>query len=92
MLTPEQVAAVSRNIIGHMTTDPAVRASMDLDPNSPGAAATLAAAINAATHFSPPVTADDVPGIAASIKTIAQGQPGLQQASVVSMSLFFKSS
>lgn len=92
MLTPEQVAAVSRNIIGHMTTDPAVRAKMDVDPNSAGAPAALASAINSATLFSPPVTAEDVPAILASIKTIAQGQPGLAPVSVSSASLFFKSS
>jgi hypothetical protein len=90
MLTPEQVTAVSRNIIGHMTTDPAVRAAMDIDPAGPGAADALASAINAATHFSPPVTAADVPAIAASIKTIAQGQPVLEQR-VTSFSIFFRS-
>jgi len=92
MLTPEQVAAVSRNIIGHMTTDAAVRAKMDVDPNGPGAAATLASAINAATLFSPPVTPEDVPAILASIKTIAQGHPGLEPLHATSASLFFKSS
>jgi hypothetical protein len=92
MLTPQQVAAVSRSIIGHMTTDPAVRAKMDVNPNSPGAAATIASTINDATHFSPPVTAEDVPAIAASIKTIAQGQAGLEPVSATSLSLFFKSS
>ncbi len=92
MLTPEQVAAVSRNIIGHMTTDPAVRAKLDIDPASPGAAATLASAINAATLSSPPVTAEDVPAIVASIKTIAQNNPGLAQTSATSFSIFFRTS
>jgi hypothetical protein len=92
MLTPEQVAAVSRSIIGHMTTDPAVRAEMDVDPSSPGAAAALATAINAATLFSPPVTAEDVPAIVASVKAIAAGQPMLAAVSVTSFSIFFKSS
>jgi hypothetical protein len=92
MLTPDQVAAVSRNIIGHMTTDPAVRAALDIDPNSPGAAAALASAINAATLSSPPVTAEDVPAILASIKTIGQATPGLERVNAVSGILFFKSS
>ena len=92
MLTPQQVTAVSRNIIGHMTTDPAVRAKMDVDPNAPGAAAALASTINAVTLFSPPVTAEDVPAIAASIKTIAQGQPGLEPVSASSFFFFFKTS
>jgi hypothetical protein len=92
MLTPEQVAAVSRNILGHMTTDPATRAKLDIDPTSPGAAATLASAINAATLFSPPVTADDVPAIVAELKTIVQGQPNLALVNPVSFSIFFKTS
>jgi hypothetical protein len=92
MLTPEQVAAVSRNIIGHMTTDPDVRATLDIDPNGPGAAAALASAINAATLFAPPVTAEDVPAIFAAIKTITQGQPGLTPVNATSFSIFFRSS
>jgi hypothetical protein len=92
MLTPEQVTAVSRNIIGHMLTDPAVRAKLDIDPNSPGSAAAIAAAINAATLCSPPVTAEDVPAIVASIKTIAQGQPILAPSNPTSFTIFFKSS
>jgi hypothetical protein len=92
MLTPEQVAAVSRNILGHMTTDPAVRAKLDIDPNSPGAAATLASAINAATLFSPPVTAEDVPAIVAQIKAIVQQHPVLAPVNAVSFSIFFKTS
>jgi hypothetical protein len=92
MLTPEQVAAVSRNVLGHMTTDPAVRGKLDLDPNSPGAAAALAAAINAATLFSPPVTAEDVPAIVAQIKTIVEQHPVLAQVNAASFSIFFKTS
>jgi hypothetical protein len=92
MLTPEQIAAVSRSIIGHMTTDPAVRAEMDVDPSTPGAAETLATAINAATLFTPPVTAEDVPAIVASVKAIAQGQPMLAAVSATSFSIFFKTS
>jgi hypothetical protein len=65
---------------------------MDIDPASPGAAAKIASAINAATHFAPAVTAEDVPAIEASIKTIAQAQPGLAAASATSFSIFFKSS
>jgi hypothetical protein len=91
MLTPEQVNAVARNIIGHMSTDPAVRAKMDVDPNSPGAAATLASVINATTMSSTPVTADDVPAILAAIKAIAQGHPGLQPINPTGCVLFFKS-
>jgi hypothetical protein len=90
MLTPEQVTAVARDIIGHMTTDPAVRKEMDIDPTSPGAAAALASAISAATMFSTPGTAADSPAILTSIKSIAQGQPGLELVNPTGMVLFFK--
>jgi hypothetical protein len=38
------------------------------------------------------VTPEDVPAILASIKTIAQGHPGLEPLHATSASLFFKSS
>jgi hypothetical protein len=90
VLTPEQVDAVARDIIGHMTTDPAVRTKMDVDPDSAGAAAALASVINDATMFATPVTADDIPAILASIKMIAQGQPGLEPVNPSGCVLFFK--
>ncbi len=92
MLTPAQVIAVSRSIIGHMTTDPTVRDKMDIDPSAPGADASLADTINAATSFSPPVTPEDVPAILASIKSIGEASEGLEPLNAVSNVLFFKSS
>ncbi len=92
MLTPAQVTAVSRNIIGHMTTDPSVREKMDIDPSAPGSDESLAATINAATSFSPPVTAADVPAILASIKSLGEASAGLEPINAVSNVLFFKSS
>jgi hypothetical protein len=92
MLTPDQVTAVSRNIIGHMTTDPAIRTKMDIDPNGAGAAASLAATINAATQFTPPVTADDIPAILTAIRTIGAAHPNLEATSSFQGVLFFKSS
>jgi hypothetical protein len=90
MLTPAQITAVSRNIIGHMTTDPAVRTALDIDPASTGAGEKIAAAINAATSFSPAVTAADVPAIMASIKTIGAATDGLEPVNVHANVLFFK--
>jgi hypothetical protein len=90
MLTPAQVTAVSRNIIGHMTTDPAVRNALDIDPAGPGAAEKLAATINAATSFTPAVTAADVPAILASVKAIGHATDGLEPVNLQANVLFFK--
>lgn len=92
MLTPDQVTAVTRSIIGHMTTDPAVRNAMDIDPAGAGAAASLAATINQATSFSPAVTDDDIPNILAAIKRITAEHPALEPGNAFQSIVFFKTS
>jgi hypothetical protein len=90
MLTPDQITAVSRSVIGHMTTDPAVRNALDIDPAGPDAAAKLAAAMNSAISFSPAITDADVPAILESIKAIGAATDGLEPVRVNACVLFFK--
>jgi hypothetical protein len=61
-----------------MTTDASVRTALDIDPATAGANQVFADAINAATHFTPAVTADDVPAILASVRQIATETPAFE--------------
>jgi hypothetical protein len=76
-LTPDQINAVARNLIGHMTTDPKVRASITaVDATAGDAHAQYAAAIAAATQSA--VDAEDVPAVLAAVKQVAAATSGFE--------------
>jgi hypothetical protein len=89
MLNPDQITAVARNLIGHMTTDPAVRNAIDaIDGTAPDANDRYAAVITAATQ-SHPVTPEDVPAIFAAIKDIASANPMLAPTSAIAFTVVY---
>jgi hypothetical protein len=73
-----------------MTTDATVRTALDIDPASPGANQVFADAINAATHFAPAVTADDVPAILAFVRQTATETPAFETGLTYFISILIK--